>query len=378
MAITGTTDLGNGILAVTVNHDPTVVSTDCPAGSMIIDSSGTWYHKDMSGNNNAVSLAGGGGSSGFSGWSGTSGMSGRSGWSGVSAWSGWSGTIGVSGYSGVSGWSGTSGQSGYSGRSGYSGYSGISGWSGISSFSAFSGWSGMIGVSGYSGSSGITGFSGVSGFSGLTLLSGYSGQLGASGITGFSGFSAQLHGITTYLTAETPSPGTSMFNQTFLTNDTNLFVTLQPFTRYFVHAQVHFSQNFTNNIGIQMAFDFTGTVDHAQINYYGSPAVNTSLLYQTQFGFPAGPFQTLGNTTFIYAFDINGFIQTAAIGGTLSYQWSQVFPNGTWTTLDPGSYLEVRQGDGSVSGYSGYSAVSGFSGTSMDIVSDPLMLTLFG
>ena len=45
MAITGTTDLGNGQLAMTVSHDPTAVATDAPAGTLIIDTNGFWYKK---------------------------------------------------------------------------------------------------------------------------------------------------------------------------------------------------------------------------------------------------------------------------------------------------------------------------------------------
>lgn len=40
MAITGSTDMGNGLLVLTVDHDPTSVSTDAPKGSIIISSDG--------------------------------------------------------------------------------------------------------------------------------------------------------------------------------------------------------------------------------------------------------------------------------------------------------------------------------------------------
>lgn len=39
MSILGTTDLGNGVLAVTVDHDPAAVATDCPLGSYIVSTS---------------------------------------------------------------------------------------------------------------------------------------------------------------------------------------------------------------------------------------------------------------------------------------------------------------------------------------------------
>lgn len=46
MSILGTTDLGNGKLLVTVDHDPTATATDCPTGSMIVNvTSGQWYRK---------------------------------------------------------------------------------------------------------------------------------------------------------------------------------------------------------------------------------------------------------------------------------------------------------------------------------------------
>jgi hypothetical protein len=46
MAITGATDLGRGLLALTVDADPTVVAVDCVAGCMLIYvPSGTTYTK---------------------------------------------------------------------------------------------------------------------------------------------------------------------------------------------------------------------------------------------------------------------------------------------------------------------------------------------
>lgn len=46
MSILGTTDLGNGKLTVAVDHDPTVIATDCPTGSMIVNvTTGQWYRK---------------------------------------------------------------------------------------------------------------------------------------------------------------------------------------------------------------------------------------------------------------------------------------------------------------------------------------------
>ncbi len=45
MAITGATDLGDSVCAVTVDHDPTAVATDVPKGSLIINVAGNWYRK---------------------------------------------------------------------------------------------------------------------------------------------------------------------------------------------------------------------------------------------------------------------------------------------------------------------------------------------
>jgi hypothetical protein len=49
MAIIGSTDLGSGLKALTVDHDPTVVATDAPAGSIIIDANGVHWVKEDSG-----------------------------------------------------------------------------------------------------------------------------------------------------------------------------------------------------------------------------------------------------------------------------------------------------------------------------------------
>ena len=45
MGITGSTDIGNGLLTLTVDHDPTSVATDAPAGSIIIDSNAKRWKK---------------------------------------------------------------------------------------------------------------------------------------------------------------------------------------------------------------------------------------------------------------------------------------------------------------------------------------------
>ena len=57
MAITGSTDLGNGVLAVTVDHDPEAVATDAPTGSLIITAAGVWHRKLDDGSTTNVSGA---------------------------------------------------------------------------------------------------------------------------------------------------------------------------------------------------------------------------------------------------------------------------------------------------------------------------------
>jgi hypothetical protein len=56
MAITGATDLGNKKLLVTVNHNPTQISTNVPAGSLIVTTTGLRYRKVDDGNNTHVEL----------------------------------------------------------------------------------------------------------------------------------------------------------------------------------------------------------------------------------------------------------------------------------------------------------------------------------
>jgi hypothetical protein len=58
MAITGSVDIGDGLLVLTVDHDPTVVATDAPLGSVIINSSGEWYRKlDAGSSTNIVEMS---------------------------------------------------------------------------------------------------------------------------------------------------------------------------------------------------------------------------------------------------------------------------------------------------------------------------------
>ena len=54
MSILGRTQLGRGCVVLEVDHDPTSVATDAPAGSLIIDSGGLLYRKTVSGANAKV------------------------------------------------------------------------------------------------------------------------------------------------------------------------------------------------------------------------------------------------------------------------------------------------------------------------------------
>jgi len=50
MAITGVTDLGNGRWAITGDHDPTLIATDGPIGSVFIKiDDGQWFRKTSAG-----------------------------------------------------------------------------------------------------------------------------------------------------------------------------------------------------------------------------------------------------------------------------------------------------------------------------------------
>lgn len=72
MTITGSVDLGEGIVAVTVDHDPTVTATDAAAGSLIITSSGQWYRKiDNGSTTNVEEIPGETGPTGPAGATGT-------------------------------------------------------------------------------------------------------------------------------------------------------------------------------------------------------------------------------------------------------------------------------------------------------------------
>lgn len=59
MSVLGTTDIGNGLLAIVVDHDPLTVSTDAPMGSLIIkEGEIEWYRKLDSGDTTNVALMG--------------------------------------------------------------------------------------------------------------------------------------------------------------------------------------------------------------------------------------------------------------------------------------------------------------------------------
>lgn len=57
MAITGSVDLGDGKLAITVDHDPRTTATDAPKGSLLINTAtGKWYRKADDGSSTAVEV----------------------------------------------------------------------------------------------------------------------------------------------------------------------------------------------------------------------------------------------------------------------------------------------------------------------------------
>lgn len=90
--ITGARDIGNGVLALTVDADPASTAVDCPQGSLVIYGD-DWYRKLDDGS--STSFEAFFAYDGFSGFSGAGGF-GYSGFS-MSGYSGWS----VSGFSGA-------------------------------------------------------------------------------------------------------------------------------------------------------------------------------------------------------------------------------------------------------------------------------------
>jgi len=60
MAITGTTDMGNGLLFVTTDHDPCTEATDAPTGSIILQEGTAHLHTKMDDGSttNVICLAG--------------------------------------------------------------------------------------------------------------------------------------------------------------------------------------------------------------------------------------------------------------------------------------------------------------------------------
>lgn len=58
MAITGATDIGDGLLALTIDHDPTAVATDAPLGSVFVDAVGDhWLKTDDGSTTNVTKIA---------------------------------------------------------------------------------------------------------------------------------------------------------------------------------------------------------------------------------------------------------------------------------------------------------------------------------
>jgi hypothetical protein len=117
MAVTGTTDLGDGKLHVTVDHDPESVATDAPSGSMILYGA-VWYRKLDDGSTTNVVLSGATGPTGPSGPTGSQ-VTGPTGATGP--------TGGVTGPTGSTGPTGPSGPTGSAGPTGPTGPTGATG-----------------------------------------------------------------------------------------------------------------------------------------------------------------------------------------------------------------------------------------------------------
>jgi len=56
MTVLGATDFGDSLLSISVDHDPKIVATDAPKGSIIIDSNGNLFRKSDSGLSTNVGL----------------------------------------------------------------------------------------------------------------------------------------------------------------------------------------------------------------------------------------------------------------------------------------------------------------------------------
>ena len=54
MGHVGCTDMGEGRMCVSVDHDPSSVATDAQKGSLIIDANGKWWIKQDDGNTTNV------------------------------------------------------------------------------------------------------------------------------------------------------------------------------------------------------------------------------------------------------------------------------------------------------------------------------------
>jgi hypothetical protein len=116
MAILGTTDLGDGRLFVTVDHDPTSTATDAPEGSIIFSTStASHYGKDDDGETTNVTLFGPPGPQGNQGNIGSTGAAGAQ---------GNQGNVGATGGTGPQGNQGNVGDGGVQGNQGSQGTTG--------------------------------------------------------------------------------------------------------------------------------------------------------------------------------------------------------------------------------------------------------------
>lgn len=152
MAITGSTDLGGGLLAVTVDQDPILFPPTVPTGSVIFYNS-QWYHVDPS-----SVIQPGIGPTGATGWTGpigtgATGATGPTGSSGVGATGPTGATGAASTVTGPTGWTGaastTTGPTGWTGSTGWTGPTGFTGVTGAAStVTGPTGWTGWTGPTG--------------------------------------------------------------------------------------------------------------------------------------------------------------------------------------------------------------------------------------
>ena len=152
MAILGSTDLGDGRLFLTVDHDPTSVAKDAPEGSIFFSTATSeHYSKDDDGSTTNVSLFGSAGAQGNQGNQGTAGAAGSDGAQGAQGNQGLQGDAGSAGATGAQGNQGNQGNQGLQGDAGSAGSAGAQGFQGVQGAQGNQGFQGDEGVQGTQG-----------------------------------------------------------------------------------------------------------------------------------------------------------------------------------------------------------------------------------